>query len=181
MNNLNLEQLANSQKASTDVMVGLMRSAFNGMEQLTALNLEASRELFNAGVASTQQLMNIKDPKELSKLNSALAQPNIEKMTEYSRRLYDLVTAMQKDITAVMESQYSSFTKTATGAIEKTTAASPIGGDIFSAAMQQMLDASNKAYGNMTQMAKQMSDIADANTKSATSATSRAAAAAKKK
>ena len=123
----------------------------------------------------------IKDPKELSKLNSALAQPNIEKMTEYSRRLYDLVTAMQKDITAVMESQYSSFTKTATGAIEKTTAASPIGGDIFSAAMQQMLDASNKAYGNMTQMAKQMSDIADANTKSATSATSRAAAAAKKK
>ena len=180
MNNLNLEQLANSQKANAEVMVGLMRSAFNGMEQLTALNLEASRELFNAGVASTQQLMSIKDPKELAKLNT-LAQPNVEKMTEYSRRLYDLVTAMQKDITAVMENQYSSFTKTASGALEKTKTAAPIGGDIFSAAMKQMLDASNKAYGNMTQMAKQMSDIADANTKSASSATSRAAAAAKKK
>lgn len=179
MSNLNFEQLANSQKANAEVMMGLLRSAFNGMEQLTALNLEASRELFNAGVASTQQLMSIKDPKELAQLNSALTQPNVEKMTEYSRRLYDLVTAMQKDITTVMETQYSSFTKTASGALEKTTAAAPIGGDIFSAAMKQMLEASNKAYGNMAQMAKQMGDIADTN--SASSATSMAAAAAKKK
>ena len=181
MSNINLEQITKSQKASTEVMMALVRSAFNGMEQLAALNLDASRELFNASVAKTQQLMSIKDPQELSKLGSALAQPNVEKLTEYSRRVADLVTSMQKDITAVMESQYSSFTKTATSAIEKTSASAPVGGDVFSAAMNQMLQASTKAYDNMTQMAKQMSDIAEANVKTASSATAKAAAATKKK
>ena len=181
MSNINLEQLANTQKANAEVMMALVRSAFNGMEQLAALNLAATREFFNASVANTQQLMSAKDPQELSKLNSAIAQPNVEKMTEYSRRVYDLVTSMQKDITEVMESQYSNFTKTASSAIEKTTASAPVGGDVFGAAMKQMLQASTKAYDNMTQMAKQMADIAEANVKTTTSATSKAAAAAKKK
>jgi len=181
MSNLNLEQLANSQKASAEVMMTLVRSAFNGMEQLAALNLAATRELFNASVANTQQLMNVKDPKELGKLSSELAKPNVEKMTEYSRRVADLVTSMQKEITSVMEAQYSTFTKTASSAIEKTTATAPVGGDIFGAAMKQMLEASTKAYDNMTQMAKQMTDIADANVKSVSSATAKAAAATKKK
>lgn len=181
MSNINLEQLANTQKANAEVMMALVRSAFNGMEQLAALNLAATREFFNASVANTQQLMSAKDAQELSKLNSAIAQPNVEKMTEYSRRVYDLVTSMQKDITEVMESQYSNFTKTASSAIEKTTANAPVGGDVFGAAMKQMLQASTKAYDNMTQMAKQMTDIAEANVKTTTSATSKAAAASKKK
>ncbi len=181
MSNLNLEQLANSQKASAEVMMTLVRSAFNGMEQLAALNLAATRELFNASVANTQQLLSVKDPKELGKLSSELAKPNVEKMTEYSRRVADLVTSMQKEITSVMEAQYSSFTKNASSAIEKTTATAPVGGDIFGAAMKQMLEASTKAYDNMTQMAKQMTDIADANVKSVSSATAKAAAATKKK
>jgi phasin family protein len=181
MSNLNLDQLANSQKANAEVMMTLVRSAFNGMEQLAALNLAASREFFNASVANTQQLMNAKDPQELSKLSSSLAQPNVEKMTEYSRRIADLVTGMQKEITSVMEAQYSTFTKTASSAIEKSGAAAPVGGDVFAAAMKQMLQASTKAYDNMSQMAKQMTDIAEANVKTATSATTKAAAASKKK
>lgn len=181
MSNLNLEQLANTQKANVEVMMALVRSAFNGMEQLAALNLAASRELFNSSVANTQQLMSAKDPQQLSALSSSLAQPNVEKMTEYSRRVADLVTSMQKDITTVMESQYSNFTKTATSAIEKSSANAPVGGDVFAAAMQQMLQASTKAYDNMTQMAKQMTDIADANVKTVSSATAKAAAATKKK
>jgi phasin family protein len=181
MSNLNIEQLANSQKANAEVMMTLVRSAFNGMEQLAALNLAASREFFNASVANTQQLMNAKDPQELSKLSSTLAQPNVEKMTEYSRRIADLVTGMQKEITSVMEAQYSTFTKTASSAIEKSGASAPVGGDVFAAAMKQMLQASTKAYENMSQMAKQMTDIAEANVKTATSATTKAAAASKKK
>ena len=181
MSNNNLEQLANSQKANAEVMMTLVRSAFNGMEKLAALNLAASREFFNAGIANTQQLMSIKDPKELAKINSSLAQPGAEKMMEYAKSISDLAASMQKEITSVMEAQYNGFAKTASAAIEKTTASAPVGGDVFGAAMKQMLQASTKAYDNMTQMAKQMTDIADANVKTASSATAKAAAASKKK
>jgi phasin family protein len=184
MSNPNIEQLAAAQKANAEVMMTLMRTAFTGVERLTALNLSASREFFNNTVASTQQLMAAKDPSEVAKLNSELAKPSVEKVVDYSRNVYDLVTQMQKEITAVMEEQYNSFTKNASSAVAKAKTA-PVGGDVFAATMESMLNASTKAFDNMTSMARQMSDIAEANlqvaSKAATPAKTSATTAAARK
>lgn len=181
MSTNNLEQLTAAQKANAEVMMALVNTAFSGMEQLTALNLAASRDLFHTSVAHTQQLLSIKDPKELAKAGSALTQPSVEKVMEYSRGVYDLAARIQKEITSVMETQYSGFTRNASSAIEKASSSTPVGGDVFAAAMKQMLQVSTKAYDNMTAMAKQMTDIADANVKAASSATTKAAAVTAKK
>lgn len=169
MSNIDLKQLADSQKANTEVMMALVRSAFSSMEKLTTLNLAATREFFDSGVSSTQKLMSIKDPQELSRINSSLAQPNVDKMLAYSRSIYDLAAGLQKEITSVMETQYSSLTKKASSVIEKGSSTAPVGGDVFGAAMQQMLQASTTAYDNMSQMAKQMAEITNANVKTAAS------------
>jgi len=171
MSNPNLEQLTAAQKANAEVMTALMRTAFNGLERLTALNMAATREFFNTTVASTQQLLAAKDANAVAKLGSELAQPNTEKLMDYSRSLYDLVTEMQKEVTSVMEAQYSTFQQTAASAVEKAKSATPVGGDVFAATMQTMLDASTKAFGQMNSMAKQLSDIAEANMQAATKAT----------
>jgi phasin family protein len=184
MSKPNMEQLAAAQKANAEVMMTLMRTAFSGVERLTALNMAASRELFNSTVNNAQQLLGAKDAGEVAKLNSELAKPNVEKWTAYSRSIYDLVTEMQKELSAVMQNQYSSFTKTANDAVEKAKTSAPVGGDVFAATMQSMLGASTKAFDQMTSMAKQLSDIAETNMKAASTATSKAvsatAAAAKK-
>lgn len=185
MSNPNLEQLAAAQKANAEVMMALLRTAFNGVERLTTLNMAATREFFNNTVANTQQLLKAKDANEVAKLNSELAKPNVDKLMDYSRSVYDLVAEMQKEVTSVMEAQYSSFTKNASSVVEKAKTA-PVGGDVFAATMQSMLNASTKAFDNMTSMAKQLSDIAEANiqvaskqttTKSATSAAAKKATA----
>ena len=184
MSNPNIEQLTAAQKANAEVMMALLHSAFNGVERLTALNMAATRELFNSSVANSQQLMGAKDAKDVAKLQSELAKPNVDKLMEYSRSVYDLVASMQKEVTSVMESQYSTFSKSATGAVEKATANSPMGGDLFSAAMKSMLGASTKAFDTMTSMTKQLNDIAENNMqtagKVAGNAVSATAAAAKK-
>ncbi|PKO90487.1 MAG: granule-associated-like protein [Betaproteobacteria bacterium HGW-Betaproteobacteria-12] len=184
MSNPNFEQLTAAQKANAEVMMTLLRTAFTGVERLTALNLAASREFFNNTVASTQQLLAAKDAGEVAKLNSELAKPGVEKVVDYSRSVYDLVTQMQKEITSVMEAQYSTFTKNASSAVAKAKSA-PVGGDVFAATMESMLNASTKAFDNMNSMAKQLSDIAEANlqvaTKAATPAKTSATAAAAKK
>jgi len=187
MSNPNFEQLTAAQKANAEVMMTLLRTAFDGVERLTALNMAASREFFNNTVANTQQLLSAKDPAAVAKLNTELAQPNVDKLVGYSRSVYDLVTEMQKEITSVMEAQYSSFTKNAASAVEKAKASAPVGGDVFAATMQSMLGASTKAFDQMTSMAKQLSDIAEANvqaaaktTKAVAPAKSATAAAAKK-
>jgi len=180
MSKPNMEQLAAAQQANAEVMMALLRTAFNGVERLTALNMAASREFFNNTVANTQQLLGAKDAGAVAKLNSELAKPNVDKWVDYSRSVYDLVTSMQKEVTSVMESQYSSFTKNAASAVEKAKSA-PVGGDVFAATMQSMLTASTKAFDNMTSMAKQLSDVAEANMKAASTATGRAVTAAAKK
>ena len=185
MSKPNMEQLAAAQKANAEVMMTLMRTAFSGVERLTALNMAASRELFNSTVNNAQQLLGAKDANEVAKLNSELAKPNVEKWTAYSRSIYDLVTEMQKELSAVMQNQYSSFTKTANDAVEKAKTSAPVGGDVFAATMQSMLGASTKAFDQMTSMAKQLSDIAEANLQAASKAAtvpakSATAAAAKK-
>ncbi|WP_291992434.1 phasin family protein [Candidatus Accumulibacter sp. ACC003] len=174
MNTINLEQLAESQKANAQVMMTLVRTAFHGMEQLSALNLAASRELFNSSAGGAQQLLGVKDPKELASMAGSLAQPNVEKLMEYSRGLYDLSANMQREITSVMEQQYSAMAKSAGGVVGKTAAA-PIAGDVFSGAMKQMMSASTTAFENISQMAKQMTDIVDTNIKAVSNATSQAA------
>ena len=187
MSNPNFEQLTAAQKANAEVMMTLLRTAFDGVERLTALNMAASREFFNNTVANAQQLLSAKDAAAVAKLNAELAQPNVDKLVGYSRSVYDLVTEMQKEITSVMEAQYSSFTKNAASAVEKAKASAPVGGDVFAATMQSMLGASTKAFDQMTSMAKQLSDIAEANvqaaaktTKAVAPAKSATAAAAKK-
>lgn len=184
MSNPNFEQLTAAQKANAEVMTALLRTAFDGVERLTALNMAASREFFNNTMAGTQQLLSAKDPSAVAKLNTELAQPNAVKWMDYSRSVYELVSEMQKEVTSVMEAQYSSFTKNANSAVEKAKTSAPVGGDVFAATMQSMLNASTKAFDNMTGMAKQLSDIAEANmaaaSKVAAPAKSATAAAAKK-
>ena len=184
MNNPNFEQLTAAQKANAEVMMALMRTAFNGVERLTALNMAASREFFNNTMAGTQQMLSAKDPQAVAKLNAELAQPNAAKWMDYSRSVYELVSEMQKEVTSVMENQYGSFTKNINTAVEKAKTSAPVGGDVFAATMQSMLSASTKAFDNMTGMAKQLSDIAEANMaaagKVAAPAKSATAAAAKK-
>lgn len=175
MSNPNIEQLAAAQQANAEVMMALLRTAFNGVERLTALNMAASREFFNNTVANTQQLMGAKDANAVAKLNSELAQPNVDKWMEYSRSIYDLVSEMQKEVTSVMEAQYSTFTKNAESAVAKAKASAPVGGDVFAATMQSMLGASSKAFDQMTSMAKQLADIAEANIQSAGKAAAPAA------
>lgn len=176
MSTIDLEQLAQSQKASAQVLLTLARTAFHGLEQLSALNLAASRELFNTGTTGTQQLLGVRDPQQLKDVAASLARPNVDKLMEYSRSLYDLSANLQREVTSVLEEQYSNIRHNAAGLIEKT-GATPIAGDVFGAAVKQLLNASNTAFENMSQMAKQVTDIVDTNVKAASNATAQAAAA----
>ena len=167
MSNPNIEQLTAAQKANAEVMMALLQSAFNGVEPPPPLNMPATGNLSTNSVPRSRHLLSAKDPKGVAKLNSELAQPNVDKLMEYSRSVYDLVASMQKEVTSVMETQYSAFTKNASSAVEKATAGAPVGGDVFAATMKTMPTASTKAFDTMTSMTKQLSDMAETNMQAA--------------
>jgi phasin family protein len=159
----NLEQLTAAQKANVEVATTLLRTSFEGMQRLAEINLKATRDFFNTSVSGVNTLLSAKDANELAALNQQLAKPSVDKLMDYSRQVYDLVTQMQKEVTSVVESQYSQFSKEAASAIDKTKSSTPVGGDVFAVAMKSILDQTNKAFENMNNVARQMSEIAEAN------------------
>lgn len=175
----NFEQLAATQKANAEVVVALMRTSFEGMQRLAELNMAATRDFFNKSVSNANTLLAAKDVKDVSAINQQLTKPGFDEMMGYSRKVYDLVAQMQKDVTAVMESQYSQFQKEANTAIDKSKGA-PAGGDVFAAAMKTMLDQTNKAFEGMNAVARQMADIAETNMQTASTATAKAVSATSK-
>jgi phasin family protein len=165
MNAPKSKQIAAAQKANAEAMVALMRSTLDNIEKLANLNLSTMRSNIQAGAENTSVILDAKDPKQALAVQSALAEPGLERTREYYHNLYELVLTMQKDITHVMESHYKALTENAESAIEETKDNLPAGGDVFATTMKSMLQASSQTFDRMNFMAQQIAQIADNNIK----------------
>ena len=163
----NFDKLASVQKANIEVLMALIRTAFNGIERLTVLNMAASRDFFSQNLDNAQQAFSAKNTAELSQINASLAQPNISKLIDYSHNLYELITEMQKEITNIIRSQYEKFSEKAVSNSEEIKAACPVGGDIFANSVKCILDLSNQTFATMSSMATQIREIAESTLKNA--------------
>jgi phasin family protein len=172
MSNPDIEQVSVAQKASAELLMAIMRTSFEGMQRLTELNMAAARETYSTTVATTGKLASSKDMSDMARVNQQVAKP--ERMMEYWRNVYDLVSAMQKEVTSVMQANYTQLTKTAASSIEHKKSSAIDGSDVIANAMKNMLEQTNKAFDNMTAVAGQMTNIANANIQAATSATAKA-------
>jgi len=171
MSNPEIEQMSVAQKAGAEVLMTLMRTSFEGMQRLAELNMAAARETFSSNVATVTKLAASKDVGDMARANQELARP--ERMLEYWRSVYDLVSAMQKDVSAVMQANYTQLTRTAASAIEQKKSSAVDGSDVIAGVMKNMLEQTNKAFDNMTAVANQMTSMANANIQAATTATAK--------
>jgi phasin family protein len=171
MSNPEIEQMSVAQKASAEVLMTIMRTSLEGMQRLAELNMAAARETFSSNVATVSRLAASKDVGDVARANQELARP--ERLIEYWRNVYDLVSAMQKDVTAVMQANYTQLTRSAASAIEQKKSSAVDGGDVMASVMKNMLEQTNKAFDNLTAVANQMTSMANANIQAATNATAK--------
>ena len=171
MSNPDLDQLSAAQKATMDALTAIMRTSFDGMQRLAEFNMAAARDAFSNNVATISKLAASKDLSAMAPLGQELAKP--ERMMEYWHNVYGLVSAMQKDVTAAMQANYSQLAKSAASAIEQKMSSGSDGGDAIADVMRNMLEQGNKAFDNMAAMASQMTSMANAQIQAATSATAK--------
>ena len=168
------EQRAATNKANIEVVLTLANTAFANAERLAALNLNTARSVLEDGVANAKALLAAKDLQELVSLQTAMAQPMIEKAVAYSRNVYEITSQAQEEVAKVVEGQMSEANKNVAAALEKAAKSAPAGSDVAVAAVKSAIAAANSAYDSMTKAAKQVAEIAEANVAAATSATVKA-------
>ncbi|MDP1688501.1 phasin family protein, partial [Hydrogenophaga sp.] len=76
---LTAEQMIAAQKANIETIFGLTQKAFEGVEKLVELNVQATKAALSESANSTQALLSVKDAQELLTLQASLMQPLAEK------------------------------------------------------------------------------------------------------
>jgi len=162
------EQVVATNKAGVEALIGLAHSQFSAFERLSSLTFNATKAAFEDSVAHTKALMNAKDLQELVNLNTAAAQPSIEKAIAFSRSVYDVASQSQGELTKLVEAQTSEFNKSVVSLVDKVSKNAPAGSDVAVAAVKSALAAANSAYDSLNKLSRQATELAEANFAAAT-------------
>lgn len=168
------EQFAATNKANIETLLTLANSTFASAERFAALNLNTARSILEDSIANAKSLLGAKDVQELLSLQSALAQPLVEKAVAYNRSVYEIASQSQEEVSKLVEAQIAELNKNLAVALDKAAKSAPAGSDVAVAAVKSALAAANSAYDSVSKAAKQVAEIAEANVAAATNATVKA-------
>jgi phasin family protein len=162
------EQIQSSNKAGLEALLAVATTQFGAIERIFNLNTQAVKESFEDSVANARALIGAKDMQEFVNLQNAFAQPALEKAIAYSKNVYEVAAEANADLGKVAEKRVAEWNENFVALLDKVSKNAPAGSDVTVAAVKSMLAAANSAYDNMTKVAKQATEIAEANVAAAT-------------
>ena len=162
------EQIQTAGKVNVDTMLSFAAMQFAAIEKLAALNANAVKAAFEDSVSNTRALFGAKDVQEFVNLQSTLATPAIEKAIAYSKSVYEVTTEANTELSKVAERRVAEWNEGFVSVLDKVSKNAPAGSDVAVAAIKSMLAAGNSAYDNFNKVARQATEIAEANVSAAT-------------
>jgi phasin family protein len=162
------EQIQATNKANMEAILNLASTQFAALEKFASLNANAVKSVFEDGIANARALAGAKDVQELVSLQSTFAQPAIEKAIAYSKSVYEVATETSGEFSKATERRIAEWNENFVSMLDKAAKNAPAGSDVAVSAVKQMLAAANSAYDNFNKVAKQATEIAEANVAAAT-------------
>lgn len=160
---LTAEQMIAAQKANIETIFGLTQKAFEGVEKLVELNMQATKAAMSESANSTQALLSVKDAQELLTLQASLMQPLAEKTVAYSRHLYDIAQGTSAEFGKAAEAQASDTQKKFMAVVDNASKNAPAGSETAVAVMKSAVSAANNAMESVQKAVKQATEMAEAN------------------
>ena len=160
---LTAEQIMASHKASIETLFGLTHKAFEGVEKLVELNMQATKAALAETANHAQAVMGAKDAQEFMALQAGMVQPLAEKTAAYSRHLYDIASAAGADLGKTFEGQAAEAQQKLAGMMDSAAKNAPAGSESTVAVMKSAVAAANNAFESMQKAVKQASEMAEAN------------------
>ncbi len=160
---LTAEQIIAAQKSQIDTLFGLTQKAFEGVEKLVELNLQATKAALSESANNTQALLSVKDGQELLNLQASMVQPLAEKTVAYSRHLYDIAAGTGAEFSKAAEATATDTQKKFMAVVDNAAKNAPAGSETAVAVMKSAVSAANNAIESVQKAVKQATDMAEAN------------------
>jgi phasin family protein len=162
------EQIQAAGKANVETMLSLAATQFAAIEKLATLNANAVKAAFEDSVNNTRALFGAKDVQEFVNLQNTLTAPALEKAIAYSKSVYEVAAETNAELSKVAEKRVAEWNENFSTLLDQAVKNAPAGSDVAVAAVKSMIAAANSAYDNMSKVAKQANEIAEANVAAAT-------------
>ena len=167
-------QLAAANKANFEALMGLTAKAFEGVEQLTALNLQTVKggldEVKETGIA----VLSARDAQSLFAVQAGLLQPGTGKVAAYGQQVYRIVADIKADIEKVAAEQAAAAQASFGALIEAAGKNAPAGSSDGVALIKSTMATANSAFESLRKAGLQAVETAEANYASATKQASKA-------
>ena len=162
------EQIQAAAKANVEAVLTAATTQFAAVEKLAGINANAVKVAFEDSIANARALAGAKDVQEFVTLQSTFAQPAIDKAIAYSKNVYEVATQTNAEFSKLTERRIAEWNENFVSLLDKAMKNAPAGSDVAVTAIKQMIAAANAAYDNLTKVAKQAAEIAEANVATAT-------------
>lgn len=123
------QQLIDAQAASTGQLFSFSSKAFEGIENLTALNLQVFKTTLAENHALTMKALSAR-PDELVALSASLVKPTAEKFAAYSRQVREILSEVQGGISTTVQSQVQQHQRDAKVFVENLTKPAATGSSV---------------------------------------------------
>jgi len=177
---LNTTDYAAASQANFDALLGLTAKAFEGVEQLVALNMQFVKASLDEAAETSQAALSVKDPQALLALQSGLLQPAAEKAAAYGREVVGIVSATKASIEQAVAEQTAGAQKSLLAAVDAASKNAPEGSTAGIALIKSAMAAANNAYDGLQKATRQATAAAEANLNAATDTVVKAAGKAKR-
>lgn len=163
-------QISEANRAVVDTAMKLAQISMENAERLVRLQLEAAKGMLEDNLQNARALAEAKDPQQLAALRAKALESGVEQMTAYSRSIYDLAAKTQAEFGKIVEGRIAAFNREVAQMVDDAAKSAPAGSEPAIAAMKQTLAATNAMIDTMAKAARQFTEAADSNIKSASAA-----------
>ena len=162
------ENLSEAQKQNIEAMMKLSQKAFEGIEKMVDLQLNAARASLQETSEKFKALMSVKDASDVMNINKEMATPSAEKALAYSRTIYDIASQTSGEVQRLIDAQIAEANKKLVDALDEFAKSAPAGSESVVAMMKSSLTAANSAYETANKAARQVVEMAERNMRAAT-------------
>jgi phasin family protein len=163
MTMLTADQVVAAQKASIETLFGLTHKAFESVEKLVELNVQAAKAALSESATHTQAVLSIKDAQELMALQAGMMQPLAEKTAAYSRHLYDIASGAGAEFSKAAEAHAADAQTKFMAVVDNAAKNAPAGSETAVAVMKGAVSAASNAMESVQKAVKQATEMAEAN------------------
>lgn len=159
---MNVDKIVAAHKARLIAMHEMTSNALAAIEKIAELNLQVAKASLEHHTGHAHELLSMKDIKELSRLQAKALEPLAEKAAAYNRSLFDIVSGMNSECSAIAQTQIGHAQKQFLESVETALSNVPFGSDKLISSVKNAVDDTAKAMETLQEVVQSASEQAQA-------------------